>query len=336
MGFQESYTRAETGAFYGQTTGAANGSSGSPVSPTMSSYSESSVTTTDARPHIKYVRAPPSSLTSVGSGSSANQAAFLTMTSPGVFGILSQVLAPGTSMAGVRVIAAAEGSASSLQSMVTVYPTSTSASKSNDEISSSLINGSGSGGGGGGFCIPAGVVIPNLVTLPLETSNSVTITSSSYDTSKNQPQISHLKQTSGVPTNSTVLSLPNGLLKATVNRSLQPSTSSVNLFDARVTQVITPITVTRSLPLVTQMAVMQPAKHVAHVITASSVDKVPILKSGSIPIIGGQYLTSSAARQVIKPVVVVATSSPSPSPTPATTREVVARPLTPQLKNPPP
>merc|ERR1712071_527775 len=128
--FQESYTRAETGPFYGQTTGAANGSSGSPVSPTMSSYSESSVTTTDARPHIKYVRAPPSSLTSVGSGSSANQAAFLTMTSPGVFGILSQVLAPGTSMAGVRVIAAAEGSASSLQSMVTVYPTSTSASKS--------------------------------------------------------------------------------------------------------------------------------------------------------------------------------------------------------------
>ena len=50
-----------------------------------------------------------------------------------------------------------------------------------------------------------------------------------------------------------------------------------NLLDiiiAGVTQVITPITVTRSLPLVTQMAVMQPAKHVAHVITASAMDKV--------------------------------------------------------------
>ena len=36
-------------------------------------------------------------------------------------------------MAGVRVIAAAEGSASSLQSMVTVYPTSTSGSTTIDD-----------------------------------------------------------------------------------------------------------------------------------------------------------------------------------------------------------
>lgn len=64
--------------------------------------------------------------------------------------------------------------------------------------------------------------------------------------------------------------------------------------------------------------------------------QVPILKSGSIPIIGGQYLTSPATRQVIKPVVVVGTPSPSPSPTPGTVREVVPRPSTPQSKNPPP
>jgi len=335
--FQEAYSRAGPGVVYNQST-ATNGTS--PVSPVTSAYSESNVN--DARPHIKYVRAASSI-----AGSSANQAAFLTMTSPGVLeltglagvnpvltahhnvqflGSSLKVLTPaGTSMAGLRVITA-EASPSSLQSMMTVYPSSTSGGKTNEEISPSLINGTASTAGG--FCIPAGVVIPNLVALPPETTSSATTITSSYDAAKSQPQVSHFKHSSSVPSSPTVLSLPNGF-KATVNRSLQPSSSS------GVTQVITPITVTRSLPLVTQMAVMQPAKHVAHVITASAMDKVPILKSGSIPIIGGQYLTSPVTRQVIKPVVVVATPSPSPSPTPGTIREAVPCPSTPQSKNPP-
>ena len=87
--FQEGYVRAGAGVVYNQPT-VVNGSS--PVSPVTSAYSESSVT--DARPHIKYVRAASSS-----AGSSTNQAAFLTMTSPGVLeltglaGVNPQVLA---------------------------------------------------------------------------------------------------------------------------------------------------------------------------------------------------------------------------------------------------
>ena len=72
--FQEAYSRAGPGVVYNQST-ATNGTS--PVSPVTSAYSESNVN--DARPHIKYVRAASSI-----AGSSANQAAFLTMTSPGV------------------------------------------------------------------------------------------------------------------------------------------------------------------------------------------------------------------------------------------------------------
>lgn len=42
-----------------------------------------------------------------------------------------------------------------------------------------------------------------------------------------------------------------------------------------VTHVMTPIAVTRSLPLVTNMAVVgQSTKHVAHILTNSSLDKV--------------------------------------------------------------
>lgn len=44
-----------------------------------------------------------------------------------------------------------------------------------------------------------------------------------------------------------------------------------------VTHVMTPIAVTRSLPLVTNMAVVgQSTKHVAHILTNSSLDKVII------------------------------------------------------------
>lgn len=132
---------------------------------------------------------------------------------------------------------------------------------------------------------------------------------------------------------------------------------------------MTPIAVTRSLPLVTNMAVVgQSTKHVAHILTNSSLDKVTIisfiftiylfiiiflnlcllipkmglLKSGSIPIIGGQYLTPATGRQLLKPVMVVA-APPSTSPT--TTQVVVTprdgsvtattRPSTPQTKYPP-
>lgn len=65
-----------------------------------------------------------------------------------------------------------------------------------------------------------------------------------------------------------------------------------------------------------------------------------LLKSGSIPIIGGQYLTPAAGRQLMKPVMVVA-APPSTSPTTqiVTPRDGSAsaspRPSTPQTKYPP-
>lgn len=72
-----------------------------------------------------------------------------------------------------------------------------------------------------------------------------------------------------------------------------------------------------------------------------TIPKMGLLKSGSIPIIGGQYLTPATGRHLIKPVVVVA-APPSTSPT---TTQVVAprdgsttataRPSTPQTKYPP-
>lgn len=110
---------------------------------------------------------------------------------------------------------------------------------------------------------------------------------------------------------------------------------------------MTPITVTRSLPLVANMAVMgQPAKHLAHILANPSIpslDKVfdsigqcaylrnhegsflqmGLIKPGSIPIIGNPYLNAQAGgRPLIKPVVVVAApQSTSPSAPVASGRE---------------
>lgn len=65
-----------------------------------------------------------------------------------------------------------------------------------------------------------------------------------------------------------------------------------------------------------------------------------LLKSGSIPIIGGQYLTPATSRQLMKPVMVVAApSSTSPTSQVVTPRDAQAsaslRPSTPQTKYPP-
>lgn len=73
--------------------------------------------------------------------------------------------------------------------------------KTNEEISPSLMNGTATAAGG--FCIPAGVVIPNLVALPPETSSSATTITSSYDATKSQPQVSHFKHSSSVPSSPT-------------------------------------------------------------------------------------------------------------------------------------
>jgi hypothetical protein len=44
--------------------------------------------------------------------------------------------------------------------------------------------------------------------------------------------------------------------------------------DSGVTHVMTPLNVTARLPLVTSMAVMQPAKHVAHILANPTLEKV--------------------------------------------------------------
>jgi len=69
-----------------------------------------------------------------------------------------------------------------------------------EELSPSLMNGTATAAGG--FCIP-GVVIPNLVALPPETSSSATTITSSYDATKSQPQVSHFKHSPSVPNSPT-------------------------------------------------------------------------------------------------------------------------------------
>ncbi|XP_059353594.1 mucin-2-like isoform X2 [Daphnia carinata] len=259
-----------------------------------------------------------------------------------------KLLTAGPTTGSVRVIAASDVS-TSLQPLMAVHTTSSvTGSKNSEEIAASLLNGTAATSTSGTvFCTPSGVVIPSLVALPpteasASNNSNSSSSSSSLPTNYELPRVTtsvstHLKNSSTIPNSSAVLSLPNGLLKATVSRSLQPVTT------AGVAHVMTPIAVTRSLPLVTNMAVVgQPAKHVAHILTNSSLDKMGLLKSGSIPIIGGQYLTPATGRHLIKPVVVVA-ASPSTSPT--TTQVVVAprdgsttanaRPSTPQTKYPP-
>uniref|UniRef100_A0A0P4XQM7 Max-binding protein MNT n=1 Tax=Daphnia magna TaxID=35525 RepID=A0A0P4XQM7_9CRUS len=258
-----------------------------------------------------------------------------------------KLLTAGPTTGSVRVISASDVS-TSLQPLMAVHTSSSvTGSKNSEEIAASLLNGTAvTSTSGTVFCTPSGVVIPSLVALPpteasASSNSNSSSSSSSLPTNYELPRVTasistHLKNSSTIPNSSAVLSIPNGLLKATVSRSLQPVTT------AGVTHVMTPIAVTRSLPLVTNMAVVgQSTKHVAHILTNSSLDKMGLLKSGSIPIIGGQYLTPATGRHLIKPVVVVA-APPSTSPT---TTQVVAprdgsttataRPSTPQTKYPP-
>ncbi|EFX65401.1 hypothetical protein DAPPUDRAFT_333219 [Daphnia pulex] len=230
-----------------------------------------------------------------------------------------KLLTAGPTTASVRVISASDVS-TSLQPLMAVHTSSSvTGSKSGEEIA--LLNETATTTTSGTvFCTPSGVVIPSLVALP---PSEVSASSSSGGS---------------MPTNYELPRVPTSMSTHFKHSSTIPNSS------AGVTHVMTPIAVTRSLPLVTNMAVVgQSTKHVAHILTNSSLDKMGLLKSGSIPIIGGQYLTPASGRQLMKPVVVVA-APPSTSPT--TTQVVVTprdgsaatattRPSTPQTKYPP-
>ncbi|EFX67307.1 hypothetical protein DAPPUDRAFT_115558 [Daphnia pulex] len=143
-----------------------------------------------------------------------------------------KLLTAGPTTGSVRVISASDVS-TSLQPLMAVHTSSSvTGSKSGEEIA--LLNETATTTTSGTvFCTPSGVVIPSLVALPPSEVSASSSSGGSMPTNYELPRVptsmsTHFKHSSTIPNSSAVLSLPNGLLKATVNRSLQPVTTTGN------------------------------------------------------------------------------------------------------------